>query len=98
MVSALQESALGYERSRWAAQLGPLLKLWGSLSPSIPNFAQLAVPSTGSPLDVCLASEVSFAQQLVASVSASLSSLSDLVVQSGVLTPQVQVRPNAINS
>lgn len=84
---------MGYERMRWAARLGPLLRLWESLLPSLPNFAQLALPITASssPLDAFLASEAGFAQQLVTTVSTSLASLSGVVLGSTVLTPQVQV-------
>ncbi|KAL0047749.1 hypothetical protein WJX82_010930, partial [Trebouxia sp. C0006] len=92
LVTTSQESALGYERMRWAAQLGPLLRLWESLLPSLPNFAQLALPITASssPLDAFLVSEAGFAQQLITAVSTSLTSLSDVVLGSTVLTPQVQ--------
>lgn len=93
VVCAMQDVGLGYERNRWAIQLGPLLRLWGSLTPSLSSIAQLAVPktATSSSLDEFLVSEVAFAQQLVATVASSLSSLSDLVLGSGVLTPTVQV-------
>ncbi len=93
MLTTLQDSALVYERNQWGLRLGPLLRLWESLAPSMPNFAQSTLPSTGtvSPLEAFLASEAAFAQQLVATISTGLSSLSDLVYGSGVLTPQVQV-------
>lgn len=92
-VCAMQDVGLGYERNRWAIQLGPLLRLWESLTPSLSSIAQLAVPKTAmsSPLDEFLVSEVAFAQQLVATVASSLSSLSDLVLGSGVLKPTLQV-------
>ncbi|KAL0028751.1 hypothetical protein WJX79_004868 [Trebouxia sp. C0005] len=91
-ITTSQESALGYERMRWAAQLRPLLRLWESLFPSVPNLAHLALPATASssPLDAFLASEAGFAQQLVTTVSISLASLSEVVLGSTVLTPQVQ--------
>ena len=86
---------MGYERNRWAAHLGPLLRLWESLLPSLPNLAHLAQPSsTGAhpqPLDLFLAAEAAFAQQLVTAISSSLARLSDLVTGAGVLTPQLQV-------
>ena len=95
----LQDAGLGYERKRWAVQLGPLLRLWESLTPSLASIVKLTVPKTAtkSPLDAFLVSEVTFAQQLVANVASSLSSLSELVLGSGVLTPTVQVcsRPNS---
>ena len=82
-----------YEPKKWAVQLGPLLRLWESLTPSVANIIKLTVPKTASksPLDAFLVSEVNFAQQLVANVASSLSSLSDLVFGSGVLTPEAQV-------
>ena len=98
MICGLQESALGYERNRWAAHLGPLLRLWGSLLPSLPNLAQLTQPPTAAhsqPLDLFLASEAAFAQQLVTAISSSLAGLSDLVTGAGVLTPQLQVWQHA---
>lgn len=98
MSCGLQESALGYERNRWAAHLGPLLRLWESLLPSLPNLAQLAQPPTAAhsqPLDLFLASEAAFAQQLVTAISSSLAGLSDLVTGAGVLTPQLQVWQHA---
>lgn len=89
----MQDVGLGYERNKWAAQLGPLLRLWESLAPSLSSIVKLTVPETASksPLDEFLVSEVTFAQQLVATVANSLSSLSDLLLGSGVLTPTVQV-------
>ena len=89
----MQEVGLGYERNRWANQLGPLLRLWESLTPSLSSIAQLAVPktTTASSLDEFLVSEVVFAQQLVATVASGLSSLSEVVLGSGALTPTVQV-------
>ena len=89
----LQDVGLSYERSKWAVQLGPFLKLWDSLTPSLSSIVKLTVPKAASksPLDAFLISEVAFAQQLVATVASSLSSLSDLVLGSGVLTPTVQV-------
>lgn len=89
----LQDVGLSYERSKWAAQLGSFLKLWDSLTPSLASIVKLTVPraASKSPLDAFLLSEVVFAQQLVATVASSLSSLSDLVLGSGVLTPTVQV-------
>lgn len=91
---ATQDVGLGYERNRWAAQLGPLFRLWESLTPSFSSITQLALPKTAasSSLDEFLVSEVVFAQQLVATVAGSLGSLSDLVLASGVLTPTLQVR------
>lgn len=89
---------MGYERNRWAAHLGPLLRLWESLLPLLPNLAQLAKPSTAGPsqpLDLFLASEAAFAQQLVTAISSTLAGLSDLVTGAGVLTPQLQVWQHA---
>ena len=93
LTGAWQESALGYERTRWAQQLGPVLRLWESFTPSLFKLSQLALPATsaGSLLDAFLSSEVAFAQQLVVTVGTSLASLSDLVQGAGLLTPQVQV-------
>lgn len=89
----LQDVGPSYERSKWAVQLGPFLKLWDSLTPSLSSIVKLTVPKAASksPLDAFLISEVAFAQQLVATAASSLSSLSDLVLGSGVLTPTVQV-------
>ena len=88
----MQDSALGFERSRWAAQLTPLLKLWQSLAPSLPQLATMLPPPSDSPLNAFLASEVAFAEQLFTAVSSSISSLAELVLGSGVLTPETQVR------
>lgn len=95
-LAAWQELALGYDRSRWAAQLAPLLQLWQSLTPSLPNFALLAssmqkLASSGTPLDACLASEIHFAQGLVNSVAAGLERLAEVILGSGTLEPKLQV-------
>ena len=92
-VCTLQDAGLSYKRDRWAVQLGPLLRLWESLTPSLASIVKLTLPKTASksPLDEFLLSEVTFTQQLVANVASSLSSLSDLVLGSGVLTPTLQV-------
>ena len=89
----LQDAGLSYERNKWAVQLAPVLRLWESLTPSLASIVKLTLPNTASesPLDAFLVSEVTFAQQLVANVASSLSSLSDLVLGSGVITPTVQV-------
>ena len=87
----MQESALGYERTRWAAQLNPLIKLWQSLMPSLPQFNAMPKPASGSPLDAFLASEAAFAEQIAATVSSNINSLAELVLGSGVLALETQV-------
>ena len=92
----MQDSALGFERSRWAAQLTPLLRVWQSLAPSLPQLTTMLPLPSDSPLDAFLTSEVAFADQLVTAVTTNISSLAELVLGSGVLTPETQVRPHHI--
>ena len=96
----LQDAGLSFERNKWAVQLGPLLRLWESLTPSLASIVKLTLPKTASKssLDEFLVCEVTFAQQLVANVASSLSSLSDLVLGSGVLTPTLQVGTKCLSA
>ena len=85
------------------ALLGPLLRLWQSLTPSLPNFAQLAasmqtLAAAQSPLDACLASEVAFAQGLVSTVAAGLGGLAEVTLGSATLEPRLQVKHSIMTS
>ena len=89
----MQDVAVGYERSKWGAQLSPFFRLGDSFAPLLARLAQLKLPSAASQssLDAFLVSEVAFAQQLVTTIATDLTSLSHLVLGSGILTPPLQV-------
>lgn len=88
-------AAEGFDRERWALQLGPLLRLWERLVGPV-KFAlgqldaSAAARFRSSPLDTFVAMERAHGRSLVQAVARSLGGLARVLAGQEMLTPETQ--------